>query len=124
MFRSIDWKASVRAQKLIVKEFETAKPRSQEQLEAAAVLQEILARETPSIPIASSPLWNAHTERYWINWPQCGDPFPETAMWQKDQPGLLQEVVRMMEPGTGDTRGPRFNNEFFLLNISQNKKQK
>jgi peptide/nickel transport system substrate-binding protein len=90
----------------LVKDYEVAEPGSDAQLEAAEVLQEILAENLPCLPIAGSCLWNAHSNRYWKNWPQKGDDFPETAMWQGPQPGLLQEVLRMVEQSDGKAVGP------------------
>ncbi|MFX0063197.1 MAG: ABC transporter substrate-binding protein [Candidatus Hermodarchaeota archaeon] len=80
--------------------FETSAPGSAEEQQLASDLQEEIASKLPAIPISPNGYWYGFNTRYWTGWPNENDPWIQvTAPWATGNAGVMQAIIRNLEPG-------------------------
>lgn len=96
-----------------VDKFELAAPKSTDEMTYAHKLQEILAKDLPSIPLFMNGYWYSYTKAYWQGWPVKGGDLPPVAMWSFSAQGLLNKVVLNLTATPASSEG-----SFLPLNIA------
>lgn len=78
----------------LVDDFDVAPAGSQEAKDIASDLQEIIAEELPSIPIAYNAMWYTVNTKYWTNFPtESNNWLQVTAVWSTAYPGAMNRLV-------------------------------
>lgn len=82
----------------LITEFNRVPAKSEESMEIAAEIQEILLKDMPVIPIMRNPVYSQALETYWTNWPSEDNPNGVAVGWA----GLWQmgglETIMNLEP--------------------------
>ncbi|MFX1297912.1 MAG: ABC transporter substrate-binding protein [Promethearchaeota archaeon] len=83
--------------------FETLKPGSTEQLQAASRMQYLLATEIPSIPTHANGFWYAYSTQYWEGWVSQENPYNQACTaYIVNQAAVKQRLILNLKP-TGAT---------------------
>lgn len=71
-----------------------------EEKELVRRLQEILAKEMPTIPVFYNAYWYSFSQMYWHNWPTVENPYLQPlAPWATGNPGAMQILLRSLRKG-------------------------
>jgi ABC-type transport system substrate-binding protein len=82
-------------------EFEVCEPGSTDEADKAAELQEILAKNKPSVVLWNSGMWYTFNEFYWKGWPtEANHVFPVTVVWSHTYAaGAVMRMILSLKPG-------------------------
>ena len=78
----------------LLQDFDVAEAGSAEAIALAHDMQEIIASELPSIPIAYNAIWYTVNEKYWKNFPtEENDWLHPTTTWSTANPGAMNRLI-------------------------------
>jgi ABC-type transport system substrate-binding protein len=88
-------------------DFDVAEPESDEQLEAASTLQELIAKNMPNIFTFPNGYWYTFNEAYWTGFQTESDhDFQITTVWSTANYGLVQRMILRLRPASEEKASP------------------